>query len=444
MNAPTPDTPCRSGPRGFPARLAALAGWVRGAPAARALAGTTAAVLLWTFSSKGVADVLIWGAFLAALVRAGRATAPGAEPGGQPTWPFWRAAAPWLQPAGLAFVAALFYRVFTLPVALYPALAWRDFTGDVRILAGAFAIAALFNNRARIAAALLASAAAIALTLGADLIRLALRLGPALLARGRFYEPAVLNHPNVASMMAGASAIIFLAGLWTRRRRLWPALGCLLGALVCLAHLLVMAARGPQLAFALTLAGAGLLIPRWTGKAAWLLGAGLAGLLLVLNLERVNPRFLERASMQTFSERETVWRHTRALARARPWFGYGYGKRIFEKVYYASTPPRARFHYPHPHQFWLKILFESGRVGLALHAAAWALLGWGLLRRTLAEPSFDGRLWPGTVLLMLAFVHLYGLGDYPDNIVRTAQLWLVPAALVLMRDRAGCSPHETG
>jgi len=60
--------------------------------------------------------------------------------------------------------------------------------------------------------------------------------------------------------------------------------------------------------------------------------------------------------------------------KERPGFGHGYGKKVFEHVYYASNPPAAQFHYPHPHEFWLKLLFEFGWTGLVVNAVAWLLL----------------------------------------------------------------------
>ena len=155
-----------------------------------------------------------------------------------------------------------------------------------------------------------------------------------------------------------------------------------------------------------------------------------------MNIKHVNPRFLEKKSMTNFSERDKVWTHTWDLTQQRPWLGYGYGKRNFEVVYYSTHPPKSRFHYPHPHQFWLKLLFEFGWPGLVLHLTAWLILGISLWRCVFAQPTFTDRLLPGTVGLIFYFIHLYGLGDYPDNIVLVAQFWLIPVALVLMSQQA--------
>ncbi len=396
---------------------AALADAVRRVPALRSALAAAAGVLVWKFSSTVAQDVLVYGAFLYALTRAGRGSAA------------------WNQPAGWAFAAAALYLLAGLPFSQDPALSWREGRSLLEIMAGAFAIPVLFPTRARLEAALFYSAAALAGVLGYDLIRLAVELGAELPARAHSFQPFILNHSNVASMMAGAMALVFFYFGWTGRRRPWRAAGCAAGAVLGVAYLGLLGSRGPQLAFALTLAATGLLlIPRWPGKLLWAAAAAAAAVLLAAHIEHINPRFAERSSMATFSSRDTVWKHTWALARQRPWFGYGYGKRLFEKTYYSSQPPPSPFHYPHQHQFWLNRLFESGWIGLLLHAAAWALLAAGLLRFTLAQPTFSGRLLPGAVGLILLFIHLYGLGDYPDHVVRMAQYWLVPVALVLMRN----------
>jgi len=421
--------------------------WRNLPPAARFAAASALALLVWTFSSKALEDILVFGAFLFALNRAGR----GANA--------------WKQPAGIAFIIVALHLVLSLPFSANPRLSLRDFSGLLEVLAGAFAIPVIFNTREKIAAALFYSAVAIALTLLYDIVRLACCLGPELLARGHVFTPFILNHANVASMMAGAAVFVFFQrGFYTIEECIYcPSSGvclqsspvrhsssifsglssvicrpasvlvCLLGMLICLAHMVIMASRGPQIAFVLTVGIAGLLIPGRGARLLWFLIVILAAGALIVNIEHVNPRFLEKTSMSNFSEREKVWQHTRELSAQHPWFGYGYGKRNFEAIYYANQPPPSRFHYPHPHQFWLKLLFEFGWTGFALHLAAWFILGLSLVRCIWRQPTFAKRLLPGTVGLVLCFIHLYGLGDYPDNIVLMAQFWLIPVALVLMK-----------
>ncbi len=375
---------------------------------------TGIAVIVWTHSSSLAQDILVFGAFLFALFH------------------LERGAGAWKQPAGIAFIAVLAHYLALLPFATHPALTLRDFSRILELLAGMAAIPVVFYTRPRIQAALLYSAAAITLTLGYDIVRLAWHLGPDLLAKAHVFEPFILNHSIVASMMAGMATLVWFYFFWTRRRQPWAALACLLGMAVCLAYQVIAASRGPQIAFALTVAVSGLILPGWRRKAIWLAGMALAAAVLLNQAEHINRRLAERASMATFSSRDVVWKHTWRLAGEHPWFGHGFGKQTFTRAYYASHPPPSPFTYPHCHQFWLKLLFEFGWTGLALHLAAWLILAWQLLRHTFAQPTFEARLLPGTIGLLLLFIHLFGLGDFPDNIVQVAQYWLVPLALMLM------------
>ena len=392
-----------------------LTEWFQRTPPVQFAVWTATGIIVWKLSATVVQDILVYGAFLFALTRISRG------------------AAAWKQPAGLAFIALLIHMLLSLPLALHPALSLRDVSGMFKIIAGAFAIPVVFNTRAKIEAALFYSATAITCVLGYDLIRLTAHLGPNLLAQAHVFQPFIFNHSNVASMMAGAAVMVLFYFFWKRRHQFWPALGCLGGMLIGLAYLVILASRGPQIAFALSGIGAICLIPSRGLKLLGFLAILLAGLVLFVNIEHVNPRFLEKKSMANFSERDKVWTHTWDLARQRPWLGYGYGKRNFELVYYSTHPPQSIFHYPHPHQFWLKLLFEFGWPGLILHLLAWLILAAGLWRCVFAQPTFTLRLLPGTVGLIFCFIHLYGLGDYPDNIVLMALCWLIPAALVLMK-----------
>lgn len=392
-----------------------IAGRTRKSVPVRFLFWTGIGIVVWIFSSKGVQDALIYAAFLFALFKASRG------------------ASAWRQPAGVAFIVVMAYTVATLPFSDAALISMREFGRFLKIAAGAFAIPVIFDTREKVKSALLYSAVAITAALTYDLARLRHHLGGELLARAHSFEPFILNHSNVSSMMAGASFFIFFYFFWSWRRRRPFAAACLVGMAVCLAYLVVMASRGPQIAFAITCGCAGFLIPGVRGKLAWLAGSAAVGYLLVTGIHAINPRFLEESTMSGFSDRDKVWSHTLELVSARPWFGYGYGKRNFVRVYYSTNPPEARFEFPHAHQFWLKILFESGAVGFLLHLAAWSILAAQILRRTFAGRSFQARLLPGTVGLILLLIHLYGLGDYPDNVVRMAQFWLVPVALVLTR-----------
>lgn len=378
------------------------------------LAGTALGVLIWTFSSNAIQDIIVFSAFLYALFFTGR---------GLPAW---------RQPAGVAFIILLVHHILVLPFSVSPEMSIHDTEGIVKIIAGAFAIPVIFNTDRKIASALWYSAVAIALTLGYDLVRMTYYLGPDIFSKAHSFRPFILNHSNVASMMAGLSFFVFLYLIWQERKSLWPTLAGLAGSIICLAYLIIAASRGPQIAFALAFACSGLILPGWKRKFIWLAAVIALGIVLVINFNHINPRFAEKKTMAGFSERDKVWKHTWSLVSEKKWFGYGYGKRNFEMNYYASQPPRANYHFPHPHQYWLKLLFEYGWTGFGLYAAAWLILAVSLLRRIFTARTLDDRLLPGIITLMLLFIHIYGLGDYPDNIVQMAQIWLIPAALVVI------------
>ncbi|NLB55081.1 MAG: hypothetical protein GX811_04835, partial [Lentisphaerae bacterium] len=100
-------------------------------------------------------------------------------------------------------------------------------------------------------------------------------------------------------------------------------------------------------------------------------------------------------------------------------------------TYYSSNPPEATFEFPHTHQFWLKLFFEYGWTGLILHATAWLLLAIRLLIHTFRLQTINDRILPLLIGGLLLFVTIYGMGDYPDNIVLQMQFWLIPIALVV-------------
>ncbi len=396
-------------------RLKLFANRIQQFPVVRFLFWTGISIIIWTFSSKAVQDILVYGAFLFALFKASRG------------------AAAWKQPAGIAFIIVLIHMILTLPFSVSPSISMRDFTRLLEVFAGAFAIPVIFNTKRRIQAALFYSAVVIALTLSFDMVRLYMHLGHDIMAKAHMFRPFILNHSNVASIMAGASCFVFFYFFWIWRRRFWPAVGCIAGLVIGLLYQFIAACRGPQAAFAIACACVGFLIPGWKRKVLWFLGIILIGVLVISNIQHVNDRFLDKSTMTNFSDRTKVWTHTLELAQQRPWFGYGYRKRNFIDVYYRSDYPESVFDpFPHCHQFWLKLLFEFGWTGLALHLAAWLILATQLLRCTFSQTIFEKRLLPGIVGIILLFIHSYGLGDYPDNIVQMAQIWLIPVALVLI------------
>lgn len=379
------------------------------------------AFLIWYYSSKAIHDLLVWGAFAAALPRARRA------------WPVWSNA------AGIAFIGLLLFTIVTLTLSV----SWQDSALDLlrlaRLPAGAFAVSVWFQRTDRLFSAMAYSAWAITLVLAADLMRLGWVLRGDLLIEAHAYEPFMLNHSNVSSMLAGLCFLV-LATIPPLRRKKGTRIAAAIGMLVCLAYLFVLASRGPQIAFLVTLAVAGFIWMRgWRCRVAWVLAGLVAGSLVGYNINRLNPRFEDLDQMTTFAGRTTVWQHTWELAQQRPWRGYGYGKRVFQEVYETTDPPTPPppFHhvtYPHPHSYALFVLFQHGWPGFVMYAFAWGLLAWRLIRGLWQCRNHPDRWLTGMVAMLLLMLHLYGLADYPDNRLAIILVWLVPAALIVTNE----------
>jgi O-antigen ligase len=320
----------------------------------------------------------------------------------------------------------------------------RDLSKTTTPIALAVALPVLLPTTRRIALMLNSLAVAITLIAAWDLIRIGSALGRAAWGQARFYQPYLLNHPNVASMMAGVALLILIIPLfmqaWSWRSLLWR-----LGPMAILAsYLLILASRGPQLAFGGTVVLCGLLLPGWRAKTGWFSCMVILGILVSANIATINPRFAEKNSMSNFSERTFVWQHTWELSKQHWLTGYGYGKKTFQQVYYSSKPPTSRFTYPHCHQYWLAQFFHTGAIGTVLLALAWGALGAGLIRALTGPPSAIPMLRPllGTILMIAVFIHAYGLGDYPDSVVSNLLLWIpgVGVALLGIAHKKGPAP----
>ncbi len=376
---------------------------------------TALGLLVWCFSSNGIQKVLLWSCFLYSVFKA-----------------YGGAGRIWKNSAGIAFIAVLGYMVVTLPLSVSPKDAALDFIKLLDVLAAAYAISVLFNNERKISCALVYTASALTLVFACDLVRLFVYLGNNVFSKAHFFQPFLMSHPNNASIASGFAAFTLACFSWKWRGNRLQCLTCLGAMLINIFYIFVMASRGPQAAFAASIGLSGFIfLPGWRKKTLWLLAVCVAAVIVLGNLETVNPRFKDKKSMAGFCEREIVWKHTWSLSSNHPFIGHGYGKRIFQDVYYSSNPPRSRFFFPHPHSYWLYILFSHGWIGVVLYAVAWFLLIFRLLRQVVSQPAFEDIIVPGTVALLIIFIHVYVLVDWPSNIVYEMLVWLIPAALVV-------------
>ncbi|MGQ9663194.1 MAG: O-antigen ligase family protein [Kiritimatiellia bacterium] len=335
--------------------------------------------------------------------------------------------AAWRNSAGIAFLVALAYAILTLPLSSRPTDSIRDAIKVLDVCLFGFFIPALFPTPARLETAFSYTAAALSLLCGWDTVRLTWNLGRNIFSHAHGFEPFLLIHSNVSSLLS-AAALIMCGYFAVTRRKEWGKL--VLGSVGVLLHtfyIIIMASRGPQIALAVALLlGLLIFVPGWKKKLglALVLGIGLA-----IGLLRINPRLADSAAWKTFAGRTTVWAHTLRLCCERPLLGYGYGLRVFRSVYHGSHPPPSPFDYWHPHQYWLYVLFAQGGLGLVLHFGAWLLLGQRLWRAVCTQNHPAVLL----VVMLLVLLHVYGLADWLSVHLHILMLWLIPAALVVTR-----------
>jgi hypothetical protein len=384
-----------------------------------------AAVVLWFDPSSGLATAILWSAGLFAV------------------WNGRRTLAAWRNPAGVLFGLGVLWALLSWLWSFEPAGTARDLIKAAPLVLAALAIPVVFDRPGRIWAAVLASAGVVTVRLGLDLFRVAFFLGwPSVLEAARFFHPYLYTHPNVSSMMAGLCVLVFaargLAGAPGAGRKAALAAGVALN----LAYLVVMGSRGPQAVFgALVLAVPVFLLPGWRLRIAALgLALGL-GFGLCSVAHKVNPRFQD-GTMGSFNRRDTIWGHAKMLADQRAWTGHGFGKKAFVKAVYdnpVQRAPRVPVKYPHTHSYWLMLYFQGGRIAFGLWSLGWLALGIRLGRFAgRAERGVSGwlerlraRLLPALLGGGLVFILTYGIGDFPDHVIRHVQFYLIGLVMAL-------------
>ena len=388
-------------------------------------AGLAAGWFVLCQPSSGVAEALAWGAGVYGAIR-------------------WRRSlAAWRNPVGACFGLGVLWALLSAAWSPVPAGAFRDVVKSASLVFGVWGLPAVFAGPRRVRTAVVAGAGLVAVRLAAELVRLvrALGFGAALVRGARFQHPYLYNHPNVSCMMAALGALVFVACASGGVRGGWRRAGVAAGLAVDLAYLVVMASRGPQIVFAAALLAYPLLVvPGWKARLAALLAVAAAGTGLWLGAGRINPRMEETATMSGAHGRDVVWKYVAERLPEHPVRGFGFGKRTFERVAYHDPdrkPLRGAVEYPHAHSYWLMLAFQGGFAAVALWLAGWLSLAAGLVRALVRagrgtegiRRSVADRAWPAFFLAAVGMVLLYGVGDYPDNLIRDAQFALPALAL---------------
>lgn len=390
--------------------------------------------MLWIHPSSGIATALLAGLGLYGLYR----------------WK--RTFALWHHPAGWLFLIGALLAVLSLGWSYCPRGTLRDLSKSLPLALGVWGISTMAANRKRVWQILLASALLISLMLLWDMRRILLNLeGADLLTTARHLRPYLYSHPNVSSLMAAMSTLIYGAYLFSGKTR-WPArIGLVLGGAVNLAYLVIMASRGPQLVFALSCCGLAWFVGSgWKWRVALLCAFLLLGASARPILIKINPRFAD-ATMAGFNQRDIIWAHTRDLIAERPLLGYGHGKKTFVQATYHHdqvAPPVSIHHFPHAHSYWLMLLFQGGALALLTWGTAWLALAIRL-RNWLAREQAPVHTWrarwnvrmlPVLLGTLLALFLVYGLADFPDHIARTCQFLLVGLILGVTRNPTPSCP----
>ncbi len=401
--------------------------WVElagGASALRrhALIGVVAA-WFWFRPSNELSTILLW---LAGFYAA---------------WNGRKTLAAWRNPTGFFFGLGVIWALCSVIWSFDPAGTARDLLEAIPLVGAAMAAPVIFNSSRRIWSVLVLSAGVVTVNLGLDLIRLLGELGwPTVLTEARFFHPYLYTHPNVSSMMAGLCALVWVARGVAGVSGAWKKAGLALGILLDLAYLVTLASRGPQLVFVvIALAFPLVLLPGWRSRMVAAVLAVALGFALWQVVPLVNPRFRDR-TMRNFNQRDTVWGHSKLLADRRPFLGYGFGKEAFDKAVYANPdqrPPLVPFRYPHAHSYWLMLYFQGGKIGFLLWSLGWLSLGIRLgivsFRAERSETGWIEKLRARSLPVLLgsgiAFILIYGIGDFPDQVIRLSQFGLAGLAV---------------
>ena len=377
------------------------------------LIGACTSFILWNMPTKGIQDVLVWGAFLYALVR----------------WRLLREA--WRPAPGSIAIAAFAYALLQLPFSVNPGLATQHILKHADFAAAALAIPLILHTRERIWMALLATAAAFSVVIACDFARLIAICGWAVRAQARFTDPFPFGHPNSAAMAAGLALIVCAAGAIRYRKNPVALLSCLMAVVILAAYEVVVSSRGPQMALIAAAATALFLVG--TGRRARVL-AILGITIVAVATVALNPRFAERASHGWLTDRDKVWKHTCDLVQERPILGHGYGHEIFMEAYHTADAPASTHTFYHPHNYWLHTVFAGGWIGALLHIAVWATTGLVLVRISRRPGPWDARILPAALAALIVFFQAFGLIDNPAGVITVMMAWTVPMTVAL----AGC------
>ena len=228
-------------------------------------------------------------------------------------------------------------------------------------------------------------------------------------------SPVNFNHHNTYSVICVALAPILVTFVLVLKRS-WQRFVC--GVILVLAAFLlyILQSRTAQLSLIFAAGVSGFFLSTVRRKLIYIGAVVVIAVVGVLNIGRLNPRWLEKSSWTGLGRTET-WRNALELIGERPVFGWGYGRKNYGKVYgkkYGDLVYEGhRLKIPHAHSAYLDRLFANGIVGLLLFlcipATAFRRLGKAIRGR---NPDW---VIARAVLISLAAMFFYYIGDIHDG-----------------------------
>lgn len=124
-------------------------------------------------------------------------------------------------------------------------------------------------------------------------------------------------------------------------------------------------------------------------------------------------------------ERPLYWEGAVKLIRERPLLGFGYGRKIFQRVFKERFPGEYKEYPFHAHNVPVEILFEMGIVGLAAFLILFARVLWDLGRSIRNRSRPDVRLLAVGILSAIAGLAIFGMVDWTYSRSVSKYLWIL-------------------
>ena len=368
------------------------------------------------FWSSGFRDAIIWGAFAALVVLA--------------------VTKKYSLQFNAIIVAAAIYLTWSLISALYSvdrALSLREWLKLAELVAATFVIGQILRTKKSIDRSLLFIVGALTIIYLYDIGVYLAKLGRQWQWGERWDQLPHYNAPNIYSALIIAVLPFAFYQISQQPKSIVRTIIIAIHICAGLFLLYVLGSRTAQVALIVIIFGRVIFVKEWKKRIAGIALFIICGALIFV----LNPRFRDPTARNMFG-RDENWRRTARLIKQAPLLGYGYGNKIYQKVYHGALKKKSRIRFEHAHNVFLEVAFESGAIGLAAYIPIWAALFLGAWR---IYRSGDRRSRTLGISILLAFSGLlvYFQASVPNGINRCLFWYLAgvtsaAAAIYLKRD----------